>query len=154
MRGRPREPASIRSIAAALGISPTHVYRILRGAASPEAMTRYGRLARLMREGKLDPASADAAQPMPGATTLGIALTPAQAARILQVSERTMRSPLRRGAIPHARIGRQYRISLQAVLWFLASRGVYPLHMPRSSSPSPTQPLPTPPPAAQRGDGT
>ena len=44
-------------------------------------------------------------------TVLGELLTVNEAARVLRVSEVTVRRPVRRGELPGLRVGRQWRIS-------------------------------------------
>ncbi len=160
---RSQQPGSIRSIAAKLGISPTLVYRILHGTASPESIMAYGPLVNALRQGNgthdAAPSATAAATPRGHGTTrqppaaVDTALTPAQAARLLQLSTRTVYRLCRRGLIPHARIGRLYRISPQAVRWFLASRGAIPIQMAQTTGLLPSLPEAAPPSAKKRGEG-
>ncbi|GBD12017.1 hypothetical protein HRbin24_00017 [bacterium HR24] len=160
---RSQQPGSIRSIAAKLGISPTLVYRILHGTASPESIMAYGPLVNALRQGNgthdAAPSATAAATPRGHATTrhppaaVDTALTPAQAARLLQLSTRTVYRLCRRGLIPHARIGRLYRISPQAVRWILASRGAIPIQMAQTTGLLPPRPEGVPPSARKRGEG-
>ena len=160
---RSQQPGSIRSIAAKLGISPTLVYRILHGTASPESIMAYGPLVNALRQGNgthdAAPSAGAAATPRGHGTTrqppaaVDRALTPAQAARLLQLSTKTVYRLCRRGLIPHARIGRLYRISPQAVRWFLASRGAIPIQMAQAAGPLPSLPEAVPPSAKKRGEG-